>query len=348
MLENVITGLLLAVRRRGNRAGRPAPAAGLGLVCRQEGLPGLPARRSGRRVCHDPRLFPPTWGAVVAFDARSTDQQRTARRSCDPRRDELRRFGQQLDRQAPARARIRIELGGEPVRTVGRAEAKAAIARVDGEITCETMLLDLDRRSIDLGTAAHEMIHQLARRKRSGAASRRVPGLAARGSGGAVRGDPRRPLVGNQPCPRPAAARLAANPGPDSPRAPGPQTPASAAATSATCTPRPGPWSITSAPGTPRIPDVPRLAARPETTAAPDSPALARRRPRFPTPSSEPSAPIWSRWSATGERSCDSENPARATRPPTEPKSPPKPSRSCRPRARTDGIDRTSRIAKID
>ena len=48
------------------------------------------------------------------------------------------------------------------LRTVGRSEAKAAIARVEGEITCETMLLDLDRRSIDLGTAAHEMIHQLA------------------------------------------------------------------------------------------------------------------------------------------------------------------------------------------
>jgi hypothetical protein len=63
---------------------------------------------------------------------------------------------------APARSRIRIELGGEPVRTVGRSEAKSAIARVEGQIKCETLLLDLDRRSIDLGTAAHEMIHQLA------------------------------------------------------------------------------------------------------------------------------------------------------------------------------------------
>jgi hypothetical protein len=73
----------------------------------------------------------------------------------------LQRFGQQLE-TAPGRARIRIELGGEPVRTVSRTEARAAISRIEGEITCETMLLDLDRRSIDLGTAAHEMIHQLA------------------------------------------------------------------------------------------------------------------------------------------------------------------------------------------
>jgi hypothetical protein len=105
--------------------------------------------------------FHPTWGAVVAFDARSTDEDRSARSKLAARREELRRFGEQLDR-APARARIRIELGGEPVRTVSRSEARDVIARIEGQITCETMLLDLDRRSIDLGTAAHEMIHQLA------------------------------------------------------------------------------------------------------------------------------------------------------------------------------------------
>ena len=105
--------------------------------------------------------FHPTWAAVVAFDARSTEEQRNARSKLAARREEVERFDRQLE-AAPARARIRIELGGEPVRTVGRSEAKAAIARVESEITCETMLLDLDRRSIDLGTAAHEMIHQLA------------------------------------------------------------------------------------------------------------------------------------------------------------------------------------------
>ena len=105
--------------------------------------------------------FHPTWDAVVAFDARSTDEQRTSRARLATRREELRQFSQQLDR-APARARIRIELGGEPVRTVSRMEARAAIERIEGDIACEAMFLDLDWRSIDLGTAAHEMIHQLA------------------------------------------------------------------------------------------------------------------------------------------------------------------------------------------
>jgi hypothetical protein len=105
--------------------------------------------------------FHPTWNAVVAFDARSTDQQRNGRERQAARREELRRFGEEVD-AAPPRSRIRIRLGGEPARTVGRTEAHALIARLEGEVTCELMLLDLDRRSIDLGTAAHEMIHQLA------------------------------------------------------------------------------------------------------------------------------------------------------------------------------------------
>ncbi len=105
--------------------------------------------------------FHPTWNAVVSFDARSTDQQRTGRQKQAARREELHRFEEQLD-GAPARSRVRIQFGGEPARVVGRTEARAVIARLNEEITCELLLLDLDRRSIDLGTAAHEMIHQLA------------------------------------------------------------------------------------------------------------------------------------------------------------------------------------------
>ena len=66
--------------------------------------------------------FHPTWDAVVAFDARSTDPQRTAREKQAARRDELQRFSEKVDRR-PA-SRIRIQLGGEPARLVGRAEAE--------------------------------------------------------------------------------------------------------------------------------------------------------------------------------------------------------------------------------
>jgi len=105
--------------------------------------------------------YHPTWKAVVAFDARSTIEQQAAREKLAARREELHRLGEQVDK-APARSRIRVKLAEGPVRTVSRAEAHALIERLGGEITCEALLLELDWRAIDLGTAAHEMIHQLA------------------------------------------------------------------------------------------------------------------------------------------------------------------------------------------
>jgi hypothetical protein len=105
--------------------------------------------------------FHPTWNAVVAYDARSNDKQRTTREKLGVKRDELRRYAEMVAK-APARTRVRIKVGEEPLRTVSIKEAKTAIDRLDGEINCESLLLELDRRSIDLGTAAHEMIHQLA------------------------------------------------------------------------------------------------------------------------------------------------------------------------------------------
>jgi Protein of unknown function (DUF1570) len=105
--------------------------------------------------------FHPTWNAVVAYDVRSADPQRPARQKLSAKRDELQRYREMVDK-APARSRIKIKLGDAPARTLGRPEAIQALARIDDEITCETMLLDLDWRSVDLGTAAHEMIHQLA------------------------------------------------------------------------------------------------------------------------------------------------------------------------------------------
>ncbi len=105
--------------------------------------------------------YHPTWKSVVTYDARSVDPQLSARKKLESKRSEIHKF-EEMIQQAPVRSRLKIKLADEPARTVGRAEAKAFLARVGDDITCETMLLDLDRRSVDLGTAAHEMIHQLA------------------------------------------------------------------------------------------------------------------------------------------------------------------------------------------
>jgi Protein of unknown function (DUF1570) len=104
--------------------------------------------------------FHPTWDAVVACDARSTDKQRAARAALATRREELRRYSEMLD-QMPPRNRLRLKLGDEPARTVGRADGRALIDRMEREVSYRTALLDLDWRSSDLGLAAHEMVHQL-------------------------------------------------------------------------------------------------------------------------------------------------------------------------------------------
>ena len=161
MLEDVITGFYLLFAAEGIELATPRQKLVSAWFADKKDFLAFLHAESADAFATTRGYFHPTWGAVVAFDARSTDEQRGPRAKLASRRDELTRFSRQLA-QAPARARIRVELGGEPVRTMGRSEARAAIARVDGQITSELMLLDLDRRSIDLGTAAHEMIHQLA------------------------------------------------------------------------------------------------------------------------------------------------------------------------------------------
>lgn len=104
--------------------------------------------------------FHPTWGAVVACDARSGDTQRAARAALAARRDELRQSSAMLE-QLPARARLRMKLGDDPARLVGRVDGRALLDRLEREADYRTMLLDLDWRTIDLGLAAHEMVHQL-------------------------------------------------------------------------------------------------------------------------------------------------------------------------------------------
>src|SRR5262249_52037650 len=103
----------------------------------------------------------PTWGAVVAYDGRSTEKQQSARQALQARRDELRQFARTLE-SLPPRGRLRVKLADEPVRIVGGADGRALLDRLEREVAYRTALLDLDWRAIDLGTAAHEMVHQLA------------------------------------------------------------------------------------------------------------------------------------------------------------------------------------------
>jgi hypothetical protein len=104
--------------------------------------------------------FHPTRNAVVAYDSRSDRRNRNEREQLLARRDELTRQESAL-KAMPTRALARVRLGEGPERTVSRSEVSRTIDRLKGELNTHLTLLELDRRAVDLGTAAHEMVHLL-------------------------------------------------------------------------------------------------------------------------------------------------------------------------------------------
>jgi hypothetical protein len=136
LLERVITGFHLVFAAEGTELAVPrrrlvsawfADKTDFLAFLHSEGADAFASTRG---------YYHPTWNAVVAFDARSTSDQRAAREKLAARRDELRRFDEQVD-HAPARSRIRVKLADEPARTVGRADARALIERLGGAVACE-------------------------------------------------------------------------------------------------------------------------------------------------------------------------------------------------------------------
>ena len=105
--------------------------------------------------------YHPTWNAVVAYDALSSERQRTGQEAARARREELQEFQTIVDRLAP-RGRLRVTLTGESARTLNRSAALGLIDRLQRDVRREDLLLDLERRAINDGTAAHEIIHLLA------------------------------------------------------------------------------------------------------------------------------------------------------------------------------------------
>ena len=105
--------------------------------------------------------YHPTWNAVVAYDALSSEKQQLGHEAASARREELQQFQTIVDR-LPARARLRVTLTGESARTLDRSAALGLIDRLQRDVRREDLLLDLERRAINEGTAAHEIIHLLA------------------------------------------------------------------------------------------------------------------------------------------------------------------------------------------
>ncbi len=104
--------------------------------------------------------YHPTLNLVVSFDPVDVPTIRNGRIVLDRRSRQLAEWQVAVDRM-PTNARAKIEIDGEPARTLAQAPAKTSVDAVRRDLARQTLLLDLERRSIDLGMAAHETTHQL-------------------------------------------------------------------------------------------------------------------------------------------------------------------------------------------
>lgn len=126
-------------------------------------------RAENREVFRSTRgYFHPTLNAVIAYDARSSGALKQSREPLAARKRELSAWKTTLE-QLPRGRNLRIQLRGEGARTMSRNQAQKYLEGLERDVSRQQLLLELDRRSIDLGTAAHEMVHQLV------AASRLAP-----------------------------------------------------------------------------------------------------------------------------------------------------------------------------
>ncbi|AGA26864.1 Protein of unknown function (DUF1570) [Singulisphaera acidiphila DSM 18658] len=104
--------------------------------------------------------FHPTLNAVLAYDARSSGALKQSGEPLATRQRELAAWKSTLER-LPSGRRLQIQLRGESPRTMSRGQAQKYLEELQRDLSRQQLLLELDRRSIDLGTAAHEMVHQL-------------------------------------------------------------------------------------------------------------------------------------------------------------------------------------------
>jgi hypothetical protein len=160
LLERVYTTYYLSFAGQG--LALPAPKrrlVGLIFASRNDYLEFL-NKESATAFATTQGFYHPTRKLVVSFDPKEFPGNRSNREALDTRRRELAQWKQTIDK-LPTNARLTIQPTGEPARVVNRAAAKAWLESLRRDVSRLSLLLDLERRSADLGIAAHETVHQL-------------------------------------------------------------------------------------------------------------------------------------------------------------------------------------------
>jgi hypothetical protein len=130
-------------------------------LARQEDYRAWLRSESGAAFQNTQGYYHPTLNAVIMFDTRTSNRQRAALGAIQARRQELSR---------------RTSIGGEPglfaygpdavtgdplLRIIPSPLGKDRVSIVQRDLNRRQLLIDLERRTMDLGTAAHETVHQL-------------------------------------------------------------------------------------------------------------------------------------------------------------------------------------------
>ncbi len=161
LIERVINGFYLWFAAQGIELGVPEKRLICAWFADQKDYLAFLHSQGADAFATTKGYYHPTWNAVVAFDALSSNQQQTGRETARARHEEIRQFQATVNR-LPPRSKLRVTLSGESARTLDRAAALALIDRLRREVQREELLLELERRAINEGTAAHEIVHLLA------------------------------------------------------------------------------------------------------------------------------------------------------------------------------------------
>ena len=129
-------------------------------LARQEDYRAWLRSENGAGYQNTQGYFHPTLNAVIMWDSRQTTRQRAAKSAIGARRRELTRlvsFGESEG--------FENGLWSSPVdpllRVIPSPLGKDQVSTLQRDLNRRQLLLDLERRRVDLGTAAHETVHQL-------------------------------------------------------------------------------------------------------------------------------------------------------------------------------------------
>ena len=104
LLEKLITGYYLVFAAQGIELNVPAHRLILAWFSDQKDYLAFLRNQNANAFATTRGYFHPTWNAVLAYDARSTDSQQDGRENAIARREELSRFKTTVERMPPRRS----------------------------------------------------------------------------------------------------------------------------------------------------------------------------------------------------------------------------------------------------